>query len=544
MKIALAQQNFKVGDFGNNTKKIISLIEEAKKQNVKLIVFPEMAISAYPSKDFFNSDSFIDSCYNSINKIASHCDSIAVIIGSPSKNTAKGGRQLFNSAFFIKDAKVEKIINKTILSDFNFFAENQYFEPNKDFSLIEFNGYKIGITIGEDIQEIKSPNNFKTPMEELQKLDPDFIINIATTPFSFSQQTKQLKLLQENAIKNKLPIYYINQVGAQTEILFQGGSTLVNSTGKIVEQLSFFKEELKIIDHKNAITRNNLPQFIPIPKIEKVHDALVMGVKDYFQKLGFTKAILGLSGGIDSAVTLAILEKALDAKNVKALLLPSMFSSSHSVDDAEKLAQNLSVDYEILNIANIYKSINKTLESSFKGKEFDLTEENIQARIRAILLMSFSNKFGNILINASNKSEIAVGYGTLYGDTCGGLSVLGDVYKTEVFELARFINSEKEIIPENTITKPPSAELRPNQQDSDSLPDYDILDEILFNYIEESKTIDEIFEMGFDKKVVKKVISLVNINEHKRHQLAPALRISDKAFGIDRDMPIVAHYNF
>ena len=383
-------------------------------------------------------------------------------------------------------------------------------------------------------------------MDELVKHQPDIIINIAASPFDYDQDEKRKNILIQNVKKYKLPLLYVNHVGAQTELLFDGGSMVINDKGEIIYQLDYFKEDLKIFDLKeiqnSKIPISNCFKKKPSDKIALIHDALIMGIKNYFEKLGFKKAILGLSGGIDSAVTLVLAAKALGNRNVKAVLLPSEFSSAHSIKDAEKLVKNLDSPYDIISIEEAYKSFDNTLKPFFNNLPFGLTEENIQARIRGVILMALSNKFGYILLNTSNKSEAAVGYGTLYGDMSGGLSVLGDVYKTEVFELARYINKNNEIIPNNTIIKPPSAELKPGQKDSDSLPDYDILDKILYQYIELRKGPHELIKSGFEEKIVGKILKLVNTNEYKRHQTPPILRVSTKAFGMGRRMPIVAKY--
>jgi NAD+ synthase (glutamine-hydrolysing) len=346
-------------------------------------------------------------------------------------------------------------------------------------------------------------------------------------------------VLSKNAKKYHLPLLYVNHVGAQTELIFDGGSLVINADGDVVEELKYFHEDFRVVDISSL---NNIIDEEPVEDISLIHDALVLGIKDYFNKLGFKKAILGLSGGIDSAVTLVLAAKALGSENVKALLLPSRYSSQHSIDDAVLLAKNLKVPYETIHFDDAYISFKSLLSPYFKDLPFDVTEENLQARIRAVLLMAFTNKFGYVLLNTSNKSEAAVGYGTLYGDMCGGLSVLGDIYKTQVYELANFINQNKDIIPVNSIIKPPSAELRPDQKDSDSLPEYDILDKILFNYIEKRKGPKELIAMGFDEAIVKKTLRLVNMNEYKRHQTPPILRVSPKAFGMGRRMPIVGKY--
>ena len=541
MKIALAQLNYHIGNFESNISKIIKAVKKAKQNKVDIVVFAELAVSGYPARDFLEFTDFINKCENAIQQIAKECTGIAAIIGAPSKNVEGKGKNLYNSAYFITDGKIQKVINKTLLPNYDIFDEYRYFEPNKKFELVEYKNKKIAVTICEDIWNISDvPLYTVNPMDELIKLNPDFMINISASPFHYEQPEIRREILIKNTHKYKLPLFYVSHVGAQTEMLFDGNSMALNSDGEIIDELKYFDEDFKIFDVDDI--QNKKYEFQNISKIELIHEGLVMGVKNYFQKLGFQKAILGLSGGIDSAVTLVIAERALGKENLKALLMPSKFSSDHSINDAKELAENLGVDYEIINIENDFKSVNKTLEPYFKNLPFNIAEENIQARLRGLILMAFTNKFGYILLNTSNKSEMAVGYGTLYGDMCGGLSVLGDVYKTQVFELADFINKNKIVIPENTITKPPSAELRPNQKDSDSLPDYEILDKILFQYIEKRLSPKELINMGFDENIVRKILKLVNTNEYKRNQAPPVLRISAKAFGMGRRMPIAGKY--
>ncbi len=542
MKIAISQLNYHIGNFDFNEDKIIKDINKAKSNNTDLIIFSELSISGYPPRDFLEFDDFIRKCESSINKIAKHCIGIAAIVGAPSNNTSNKGKRLFNSAWFLNNGKVVHKVNKTLLPTYDIFDEYRYFEQNKDFNIIEYQDKKIALTICEDLWNVDDiPMYSINPMDELISQNPDFIINIAASPFNYEQSKIRIDVLKKNAIKYNLPIYYVNHVGAQTELLFDGGSLIINAKGEIVEELDYFKEDYLEFDTSEISVRTPEVQK-SFSKIELIHDALVMGIKNYFGKLGFKKAILGLSGGIDSAVTLVLAQRALGKENVEAVLLPSQYSSDHSIKDAEDLAKNIGIKDYIIPIKSIYESFEKSLSPFFKGLEFNIAEENLQARIRGVLLMAFSNKFGNILLNTSNKSEAAVGYGTLYGDMNGGLSVLGDVYKTDVFKLARFINKDEEVIPWNTITKPPSAELRPDQKDSDSLPDYDILDAILYEYIENRIGPDEIISKGYDKAIVKRVLKMVNTNEHKRYQTPPILRVSSKAFGMGRRIPIVAKY--
>ena len=420
------------------------------------------------------------------------------------------------------------------------FDEYRYFEPAEEVQCIEYLGEKIALTICEDLWNIDGKELYpNSPMGKLILESPDFMINIAASPFAVSQTNNRDEVLKWSTSKYNLPVFYINHVGAQTELIFDGGSCVYDQDGNLISQLPFFEEYFSIFDTKDLKVKEKLTA---LSKYEKIEAALVLGIKDYFKKLNFKTATLGLSGGIDSALTLALAVKALGKENVFPLLMPSQFSSGHSISDSVALCENLGCDYHTIEIEKIYKSFDEELANLFKGTEFGIAEENIQSRIRGTLLMAQTNKFGSILLNTSNKSELAVGYGTLYGDMAGGLSVIGDVYKTEVFELCRFINREVEIIPDNIITKPPSAELRPDQLDSDSLPDYDILDTILFEYIENRQSPANLIEKGFDETLVRRILKLVNINEYKRHQTPPILRVSSKAFGMGRRMPIVGKY--
>lgn len=547
MKVAFAQLNYRIGDFEGNSEKIIQHIKKAKLGGAELVVFSELSVTGYYPHDFLEKKEFIHKAEKAVAKIAENCVGIAAIIGAPRINENARGKQLYNSAFFLNEGSIQQIQNKTLLPTYDIFDEYRHFEPNREFKIVEFKGEKIAITICEDLwDELPNANEFGkdklyqvSPMEELSKLNPDFVVNISASPFSYNQEEWRKNVLMNKAKKFKLPILYINQVGAQTELIFDGGSVFIDPNGEVVKELKYFEEDFLIIDTLNIGKKQLQPK---IETIEKIHDALVLGIRDYFGKIGFTKATLGLSGGIDSAITAVLAVRALGAENVRVLLMPSKYSSDHSIEDARQLAENLNIEYDIINIQSAVDEFETGLAPLFKGTNPDVTEENIQARARGIYLMAVSNKFGHILLNTTNKSECAVGYGTLYGDMNGGLAVLGDVYKMDVFKLAYFINRENEIIPVNTITKPPSAELRPDQKDSDSLPEYHDLDRMLFSYIEMNMSPKEIIEQGFDEKTVARVIRLVNMNEYKRFQAAPILRISSKAFGFGRRMPLVAKY--
>lgn len=541
MKIVVSQLNFHVGNFESNTEKIIQSINQAKSQGADLVVFSELAICGYPPRDFLEFNDFVQTCLCSIEKVADATQGITAIVGGPSENKTGHGKPLFNSAYVLSDGVVKNVIHKTLLPTYDIFDEYRYFEPNREFDVIEIAGKKVGIAICEDLWNVgDNPLYTKTPALELKELGAELIVNIAASPFSYRQDNERKEVLNENAQKTNLPIVYCNHVGAQTELIFDGGSFFMSASGEVVAQEAFFEESLLFSELVGSeFSKGEIQSGT---KIQLIHDALVMGIKDYFKKLGFKKAIVGLSGGIDSAVTFALAAKALGAANVYGILMPSQYSSDHSIDDAKELAENLGSPYEVVAIKDIYEAYDEKLKPIFKDLPFGLAEENLQARTRGVIVMAISNKFGHIVLNTSNKSEAAVGYGTLYGDMCGGLAVLGDVYKTEVFELARYINKDEEVIPVNSITKPPSAELRPDQKDSDSLPDYDVLDKVLFEYIENRKGPRELVEMGLDEALVNRVLKMVNINEYKRYQTPPILRVSHKAFGMGRRLPIVAKY--
>ncbi len=558
MRIFLAQQNYHIGNFENNTQKIIHAIHEAKRMGGDLIVFSELSVCGYPPRDFLEFDDFIQQSTQAIDQIREEADEIAVIIGAPAKNVNKEGKDLHNAALFLSDKKIQSVIHKTCLPTYDVFDEYRYFEPAKQWHTVTYRGKKLAITICEDIWNLgDNPLYTICPMDHLIKEQPDIMINLSASPFDYTHIEDRKAILKRNVSKYKIPVLYCNAVGSQTEIVFDGGSMVMDADANLVKRLSSFEERLDYIDWKEdgsfdakVIAEANVlpdaelsPEILDISLgIQEIHDALILGIRDYFKKMGFTKAILGSSGGIDSAVTLALACEALGAENVRAILMPSPYSTSHSVDDAVELSKRLGNPYDILPIKTIYEAFLQELSPLFKDLPFSLAEENIQSRTRGNLLMAIANKFGYILLNTSNKSELATGYGTLYGDMAGGLGVLGDCYKLQVYALAKYINSNKEIIPQNIITKPPSAELRPGQKDSDSLPEYEILDPILYQYIERRQGPSEIKALGYDAALVDRILRMVNINEYKRNQFCPIIRVSPKAFGVGRRMPIVGKY--
>ncbi len=558
MKIFIAQQNYHIGNFESNTRKIIEAIEAAKAEGGELILFSELSVCGYPPRDFLEFNDFLNKCNEAVEKIKQHADGIAVIIGAPDKNKRVEGKDLHNAAYFLYEKEVKAIVHKTCLPNYDVFDEYRYFEPAYDWNIVEFKGKKLAITICEDIWNLGDNPLYRTcPMDELMKYKPDVMLNISASPFDYTHVEDRKAIVKLNVQKYKLPMLYCNCVGSQTEIVFDGGSLVFDKHANMIKHLSLFDEELVGFELNDdgsfaepvVATADTLPneEFSPAHLAEtlciaEIHDAIVLGIRDYFKKMGFSKAILGSSGGIDSAVTLALACTALGKENVRAILLPSQYSTDHSVNDAEQLSKNLGNPYDIVPIKNIYDAFLTELKPIFNDLPFSLAEENIQSRSRGNVLMAIANKFGYILLNTSNKSELATGYGTLYGDMAGGIGVLGDCYKLQVYELAKYINRNKEIIPTNIIMKAPSAELRPGQKDSDSLPDYAILDKVLYQYIERRQGPNEIKAMGYDAALVDRILKLVNVNEYKRNQFCPIIRVSPKAFGVGRRMPIVGKY--
>lgn len=543
MKITIAQLDYHIGNFEGNTAKMISAIAEAKAAGSDIVCFSELATCGYPPRDFLEFDDFIQLSDNCIHTLCTYATDIAIVVGAPSHNNDPKGKSLFNSVYFLAEGKIQFVQHKTLLPTYDIFDEYRYFEPSKTWEIVTFKGKKIALTVCEDIWDVGTDDPLYTviPLDEMMKYKPDFIINVSASPFNYNHAHTRIHTVRANVFRYQIPMFYINHCGAQTELLFDGGSIVMAANGVIHDELPYFSECTRHYNLNDVQkTENNKEQ--PKDKIALIHDALVMGIRDYFRKLGFAKAVLGLSGGIDSAVTAVLAARALGNENVRVLLMPSQFSTGHSINDAMELVKTLGLEHDIIPIKDMYDAFMEKLTPLFGDKPFNVTEENIQARVRGILNMAISNKFGNILLNTTNKSEMAVGYGTLYGDLCGGLSVIGDVYKTEVYELARYINKDAEVIPINSIVKPPSAELRPGQKDSDSLPEYDILDPILYQYIEKRQGPQDIINMGYDAALVRRILRLVNINEFKRHQTAPVLRVSAKAFGMGRRMPIVGKY--
>lgn len=568
MKIFIAQQNYHIGNFNLNRDKIIHAVDQGRKKGAELVVFSELSVCGYPPRDFLEFEDFILQVEQTIREIAAHSHGIGILVGCPTRNPQIEGKDLLNSAMLLYNGVVHGIASKTLLPNYDVFDEYRYFEPASSWNCIEFLGKKLAITICEDIWNLGDNPLYRVcPMDELMKQSPDVMINLSASPFDYDHDEDRKEVMRLNVKKYGLPMIYCNAVGAQTELVFDGGSLVCADNAVIAAEMKYFEEDYLLVDTENlagkgdsagATSLHLMTADMRVAKTDdsgtivayltkernmaQVKSALVLGIRDYFSKMGFTKAILGSSGGIDSAVVLSLAVEALGKDNVTAMLMPSGFSSSHSIDDAVALSKNLGNPYHIVPIQPVYETLLSSLDPLFSGTAFGLAEENIQSRSRGNILMAIANKFGHVLLNTSNKSELATGYGTLYGDMAGGLSVLGDLYKTQVYALAQLINKGMETIPNNIITKAPSAELRPNQKDSDSLPDYDVLDRILYLYIERRKDPADIIASGNDEQLVQRVLKLVNASEYKRNQFCPIIRVSTKAFGVGRRFPIVAKY--
>jgi NAD+ synthase (glutamine-hydrolysing) len=587
MKIAIAQQNYHIGNFEFNTRRIIEGIREAREQGADLVVFSELSVCGYPPRDFLEFEDFCNRCYQAVEEISTHSKEIGVLIGCPVRNPAREGKGLFNAAWLLYQGEVKAIQHKTLLPTYDVFDEYRYFEPGSRWNIMEFKGRRLAVTVCEDIWNLgNNPLYRMCPMDMLVHQRPDCMINLSASPFDYAHAEERKDIVRANVDKYKIPMFYCNAVGSQTEIVFDGGSLIMDKEGKIVRSLPFFREGLitatlgkegrlmvEEVEDRVALvqtlalesnahrrgaatvlapravtaasgefSRTDIDILQPELHTDRIYEALLSGISDYFRKMGFTKAIIGSSGGVDSAVTLALACEALGAANVRAVLMPSPFSSEHSVKDAVELSGNLGNPYDIVSIREVYSAFLHTLHPLFGDLPFSLAEENMQSRSRANILMSIANKYGYILLNTSNKSELSTGYGTLYGDMAGGLGVLGDLYKLQVYALARYINRNSEIIPLNVLEKAPSAELRPDQKDSDSLPDYGVLDPILYQYIERRQGPAEIVAQGYDPTLVARILKMVNTNEYKRNQFCPIIRVSQKAFGVGRRVPIVAKY--
>jgi NAD+ synthase (glutamine-hydrolysing) len=539
MRIYLAQINTVVGAIRTNTNKIIEFAQRAAKENGDLVVFHEMAITGYPPKDLLDKKEFVDDNIAAVGEIARACPDIGIVVGFVDRNPHSEGKRLMNAAALTCKGAIVAKVYKTLLPFYDVFDEGRYFEPGSDLRVIDFKGTGIGITICEDIWNDKDVFNITVypvnPVSELIKRGAETIITINSSPFTVGKIRLKHDMLGKLATKHGVPIIYLNQVGANDSLIFDGGSVVFGPDGKMRTQARMFEEDLIAYDTNRD--KNNIRD-VPAGETEMVFKALVLGVRDYFEKCGLEKAVVGVSGGIDSALSTTIAVEALGKENVLGVSMPSKYSSKASIDDARGLCSSLGVQFKVIPIQKIVDTYRDSLSDEFKGTPEDITEENIQARVRANILLALSNKFGYLVLNNGNKSESSVGYCTMYGDMAGGLAVISDVPKMMVYDLAKHVNRSRPVIPENILTKPPSAELKPNQKDQDSLPPYDTLDKIITAYVEESRGIDEIVESGIDRDIVEKTVKMINRSEYKRRQMPPGLKVTTKAYGFGRRMPI------
>ena len=540
MKVLVAQLDPTIGDFSGNVQKIIQALHSAHESKIDVVLFPELSICGYPPEDLVLHDHFVTSSEDALQKILLHTKGLMAVIGLVRRNRARGEKGLLNSAAILQDGKIVGFYDKTLLPTYDVFDERRYFEPGTEFKSWSWKGKKIGVLICEDIWQhagyVGDTRYACDPVLEMQKLNIDLLLNMSASPYQYQKPDIRVKVCQKAAKTLKCPVILCAQVGANDQLVFDGYSVYVNERGELCQLAKGFQEDLMVVDlaaapHACSFTAD---------AIGDLYHALVLGTRDYFQKQNFRKAILGLSGGIDSALTACIAVEALGKNNVYTLAMPSQFNAPSSLKDAEKLAHNLGVDFEVIPIDDIYEIYLKTLTPFFQGKPLDAAEENIQSRIRGMILMAFSNKLGYLLLSTGNKSELAMGYCTLYGDMAGGLGVIADVSKTQVYMLAKWINQKKEIIPRSTIDKPPSAELRPDQRDTDTLPDYAIVDSVLQAYVEDLLSPEEIVKKyDFPLELVLDLIHRIHMSEYKRRQSAPGIRVTKKAFRVGRRYPIV-----
>jgi len=565
MRIALAQINPIVGDIAGNVEKILSFAADARKQQAELVVFPELAIVGYPPKDLLLKPGFVDDNLAALEHIAAAVEGIDVLVGYAQRNTNPIGRDLWNAVALIRDHQIVSRHYKTLLPTYDVFDESRYFEPGPQSQrnqLIQIGqpAIPVGISICEDLwnDEHLIPRRLyhQNPIADLHTAGAKVLINSSASPYVVGKHHFRLRLFGEQAKRFARPLIFVNQVGGNDELIFDGNSTAFDSQGNLIARAKDFEEDLIVVDldsgrgtgfqpvHSKEHGPETRATNTPSTGIESIYKALLLGLKDYVRKCGFKSVVLGLSGGIDSALTATLAVDALGKDKVVGIAMPSRFSSDHSVNDARALAENLGIEFHVIPIKDVHDAYERTLAPAFKGRAPDVTEENLQARVRGALLMAFSNKFNHLLLTTGNKSELAVGYCTLYGDMCGGLAVISDVPKTTIWELSRWINqrAEREMIPKNSIDKVPSAELRPNQTDQDSLPPYDVLDAILHRYVEEEKGAAQIIAEGFDAATVQRVIKLIDRSEYKRRQAAPGLKVTSRAFGFGRRMPIAQNY--
>lgn len=538
MRIGIAQMNPTVGDLSGNLALALDAYEQLVGQGVDLIVYPELMLCGYPPRDLLLKENFGKDCRNALEEFARTTGPTPALIGFPEQNDGPSGEPFFNAAAWCVAGSVGQTFRKRLLPTYDVFDEDRYFSPGNASPLIELKGKRIAVTICEDVWNSGGDLYSSDPLDAIASEKPDLLVNLSASPWHSGKESKRIDLLGEVARKAGCPVAYVNVVGGNDELIFDGFSLTLDAGGSVLAQSPSFREVIEVHD----LAEEAAWETGSVTAEENLRQALALGLRDYAHKSGFKKGLIGLSGGIDSAVTAALAAEALDPENVIGISLPSSISSDHSKDDARELAQNLGIRFETLPIQKIVDAATDELQPLFEDRPADVTEENLQARARALLLMAVSNKLGALLLTTGNKSELAVGYCTLYGDMCGGLAVISDVPKTQVFALARHLNKDGIVVPENTIEKPPSAELRPDQKDSDSLPEYDLLDAILHGYVEEGQSISTLIASGFDEETVRRIVRLVDLNEYKRKQAAPGLKTTPLAFGVGRRMPIVQKY--
>ena len=542
MKIALAQINTTVGDLPGNEKAILAAYERGAAAGVELVLVPELAVSGYPPRDLLYKSRFIENCWATVERLAQATGRTGLLVGWPGRNEKRPGRDFTNACALLQHGKCLATRVKTLLPTYDVFDEDRYFEAATENAPVEFNGRKLGLTICEDVwndedfwRDRRYPRN---PAADLVRAGAEILLNISASPWHLGKNRTRRDMLASLAAKAKVPVLYCNMVGGNDELIFDGTSLAFNGAGQLIAEGAMFAEDFAVVDTAGSLAL----QPRSLPEEEKVYRALVLGLRDYLHKCGFKSAVLGLSGGIDSALTAVIAVAALGRDNVRGVSLPSEFSSQGSLDDARLLAEQLGICHDVIPIQPPFVAVKEQLKKMFAGRAEDTTEENIQARLRGVMLMALSNKFGSLLLTTGNKSELAVGYCTLYGDMCGGLAVISDVPKTMVYRIANWVNREREIIPRDSITKPPIAELRPNQTDQDSLPPYEVLDAILEEYVVRCRSTAEIIQLGFDEATVRRVVRLIDFNEYKRRQAAPGLKVTSKAFGVGRRVPIAQRF--
>ncbi len=547
MRIGLAQINPTVGDLSGNLRRLLAAYRDLIAAGAELVVTPELAVCGYPPRDLLLRTRFVTDVENATAELAATTTDIPLLVGTVIANPGTTGRRAFNAAAFCHHGRVQQLAKKCLLPTYDVFDEDRYFEPADAPAVIAWAGHRIGVTICEDIWANQSPGDQRLhrfdPVAQLKDEGVDLIINLSASPWYAGKAGVRERLVLDLATETGVPVVYCNAIGGNDELIFDGRSLVAAPGGRLIATLAPFAEDCRVIEIPLPAPSSSLPApSAPLDPLADIHAALVLGLRDYAHKSGFTRALVALSGGIDSALVAELAVAALGAENVIGVSLPSAISSQHSRDDARALAANLGIRFETIAIADTVASAEAALGPIFAGRAPDVTEENLQARTRGVIMMALSNKFGALLLTTGNKSEIAVGYCTLYGDMCGGLAVISDLFKTQVYALCRWINREREIIPVNTIEKPPSAELRPGQVDQDSLPPYDELDALLTGYVEEGLSRDELIARGFAQTVVRDICRKVDLNEYKRKQAAPGLKITPLAFGVGRRIPIVQKY--